>query len=131
TWLTSPARPSRLSYVELPGVDGHADHRIDAQAVEVVYFFSCGDAAGGGDATGGGAADRQDGVAVRASHEAFGIDVRVQKLRTVRLERLHGFHGGQRERRLPAVNHDVTSAAVDGRDEVFGADAARQLLRER
>ena len=40
---------------------------------------------------------------------------------------LHGLDGGQRQRRLPAVDDDLAAAAVHGGDDALGADGVGQL----
>ena len=63
-------------------------------------------------------------------HQPFAIDVRVQELARVWLERAHCFSGGQVEHRPPAVDDDVTAAAVDGGDKAVGRDRFRHTSGE-
>ena len=67
---------------------------------------------------------------VRSLHQPFAIDVRVQELARVWLERAHRFGGRQVEHRPPAVDDDVTAAAVDGGDEAVGRDRFRHTSGE-
>ena len=98
--------------------------------VELVDLLLGGDAAGGRDAPRRGRANGEDRVDVRAAHQPFGVDVGVEELAAVRLERADGLDGGERQRGLPAVNHDVAAAAVDGGDDALGADRVGERLGE-
>ena len=98
--------------------------------VERVDFFPGGDAAGGREAPGGGVSDRQDGVEIGAAHQPLGVDVGVEELAAVRLERADGLERGQRQGGLPAVDDDVAALAVDRGDHALDADGVGEPLRE-
>ena len=78
----------------------------------------------------GGVAHGDDRLDVRAAHQPLGVDVGVEELVAERLERADRLDGGQRQRGLPAVNHDVAAAAVDGRDDALAPTASRQRFGE-
>jgi hypothetical protein len=99
------------------GVERHAHHRVDADRVELVDLLHRGDPAGGDDLARRRAADRRDGVHVGALQHPLAVHVRVQERAEERLELTDGLHGGQGQRRAPAVNHDLTALAVHGGDQ--------------
>src|SRR5438093_8159724 len=55
-----PSPRARRVGIKRAAVDCHSDDRVDADRVEIVDFFLCRDAAGGGDATRGRVTDRAD-----------------------------------------------------------------------
>src|SRR5262245_49707029 len=89
-----------------------------------------GDAASGGYPAPCRGADVQEGWDVGAAQGLFGLDVGAEELSAKRLQRPHRFDGGHGERRLPAVNHDLAAAAVDGGDHAVCADRVSKFLRE-
>src|SRR5713226_1657593 len=111
-------------------VDGHTDDGVDAEGVEVVDLTLRADPPGRRHAARRRVPDRQDRLQVRPAHQPFGVDVGVEKLVAVRLQRADGLRGGQRQGRLPAVNHDMSVAAVDGSDDALATDGVAEPPRE-
>src|SRR5262245_643570 len=71
-------------------VDRHADYVVAARRVELVDLVPRRDAARRGEAPRGGVANGHDRGHAGALHQPFEIDVRIEELAAVRLERLHG-----------------------------------------
>src|SRR5262249_49024799 len=93
--------------VQPASVYGHPDNRVHTHRVQPVDLFLRCDAAGGCHFVARRGTDGLDGSEVRAAHQPFAIDVRVEEFVTVRLECVDGFHRGQRQRGFPSVNDDV------------------------
>src|SRR6266542_6914305 len=72
---------------EGPGVNRHSYDGVDPEGVQPVDFLLSRDTAGGGHPSGGRVLHRQDGGQAGASHQTFGIDVSIQELVAVRLQR--------------------------------------------
>ena len=66
------------------------DDGVDSERVKVIDFLLSRDAAGGRDAAVGGIPHGENRLEVRAAHQAFVVDVRVEKLAAERLEGLDG-----------------------------------------
>ena len=98
--------------------------------MECIDLCPGGDASGSRQSARGRGPHRQDRVDARAGHQPFGVDVRVQELVAVRLERLDRLDGGQRQRGLPAVNDDVAATAVYGAYHLVPADGVAQRCGE-
>ncbi len=97
--------------------------------IERFDLFVRGDAAGSGQASRGRAADGFDRRHVRSLHQAFAIDVRVEKLADEWLEAPRGLGRGQCESRSPAVDHDEALSAVHGRNQLVDSDGAAHVFR--
>src|SRR6266496_1159541 len=115
---------------EGPGVNRHSYDGVDPEGVQPIDFLLSRDTAGGGHPSGGRVLHCQDGGQAGAAHQTFGVDVGIQELVAVRLQRTDGFDGRERQRGFPAVDDDVAAAAVDRGDHPVAADPLRQRLRE-
>ena len=75
--------------------------------------------------------DRLDGGEVDALQQAFVVDVRVEELGAVRLERLDGLGRRDGQRLPPAVDGQPAASNVDRDDDVLAADGVADLRGER
>src|SRR5260221_9483004 len=99
--------PSALSgrvQVQRAGVDRHAHDRVHTKRIQVVDFLFRRDSPGGGHPARRRGPDRADRVQVGAAHQPLGIDVGVEELVAIRLERADRVDGGQRQDGFPAVD---------------------------
>ena len=90
------------------GVNRHPDHGIHADRIQELHLIHRRDAACGRQPPGRGVADRFDRAHVRALHQAFAIDVRVEELSGVGFERAHRLGWRHLEHRSPTVDDDVS-----------------------
>ena len=115
------------SDVELPCVDRHASHRVNRVGVENVDLLLGGYAPGGGDTVCRGPPHLENRFNVRALHHALGIDVGVEELAAVGLERAHRLDRGDRKHGLPAVHHDLAASTVyRGNDSLAAGGIAKR-----
>src|ERR1700722_4986997 len=126
----APAPRSLRLKPHLSRIDRHSNHCVNFYGVQLRDLLSGGNSAGDDQLPACGFSQLPNRVQRNASHQAFRVDMRIQKRTAPFLKRGHHFHGSDCCQLPPPPNRNAPLLRIDRKNKSFRPNGPRRLLPE-